>query len=67
MAKSEETNDFKMILQKRKQEEAKNPNAKCKVVIKDTVTVGEAKSSSMTSSQQLLVKVNINNLFTKIF
>ena len=31
---NDDVNNFKMILQKRKTEESKNPNTKCKVVIK---------------------------------
>lgn len=47
-----------MILEKRRQEEAKkNPNSKCRVVVKETVTVGEAKPASVQNSKALLQKI----------
>ena len=47
-----------MILERRRQEEAKkNPNAKCKVVVKESVTVGEAKPTSIQNSKLLLQKI----------
>lgn len=48
-------NNFKLILQKRKMEEAKN--GKCRVVIKDTVSVTEAKSEKLNDSKVLLQKI----------
>ncbi|RNA23419.1 Regulator of telomere elongation helicase [Brachionus plicatilis] len=41
-------NNFKLILQKRKMEEAKN--GKCRVVIKDTVSVTETKTEKLNDS-----------------
>ena len=64
---------YKAILEKRRKEEArKNPNAKCKVVVKSTVTVGEAKASSMASSKALMEKVlavfiNLIKSFASLF
>ena len=47
-----------MILEKRRQEEARrNPNAKCRVVVKDTLKVGEAKPEAVTNSKEMLKKV----------
>lgn len=56
---SQRTQDgYKMILEKRRQEEAKkNPNSKCRVVVKETVTVGEAKPASVQNSKALLQKI----------
>ncbi|CAF0719384.1 unnamed protein product [Brachionus calyciflorus] len=54
-------NNFKLILQKRKMEEAKN--GKCRVVIKDTVTVTETKSEKLNDSKALLQK--ISNMLSK--
>lgn len=48
-------NNFKLILQKRKMEEAKN--GKCRVVIKDTVSVAETKSEKLNDSKILLQKI----------
>jgi hypothetical protein len=55
---NEESTDFKMILLKRKQDEMNNPNRKCKVVIKDTVTVTETKADRLKESKEFLEKIN---------
>lgn len=57
---SDESN-FKLILQKRKMEEAKS--GKCRVVIKDTVSVAETKTEKLNDSKALLQK--IANILTK--
>ena len=38
-------------------EEAKNPNAKCKVVIKESMTMADAKNGAISDSKVLLEKV----------
>ncbi len=49
-----------MILEKRRQEEAKrNPNTKCRVVVKDTLKVGEAKPEAVSNSKEMLKKVRL--------
>jgi len=56
---SQKTQDgYKMILEKRRQEEAsRNPNTRCRVVVKDTLKVGEAKPESVSNSKEMLKKV----------
>lgn len=49
--------DFKSLLLRRKNEESKL-NPKCKVVIKDRVTVGETKTDSLNESKVLLQKIS---------
>lgn len=54
--------DFKLILQKRKEEDKKNGVVKTKIVIKESVTIAEAKpEGTMNSSKLLLDKVSFFN------
>lgn len=57
---SQTTQDgYKMILQRRKEEEAKrnHSNPKCRVVVKENMNVGEIKPASITNSKTLLLKI----------